>query len=45
MYMATEIWTVKDGKSYLLAFGGQESSYKELLPEVESVFESFKLVT
>jgi hypothetical protein len=45
VYMATEIWTVKDGKSYLLAFGGQESSYKELLPEVESVFESFKLVT
>jgi hypothetical protein len=45
MYMATEIWTVKDGKSYLLAFGGHETSYKELLPEVESVFESFKLIT
>ena len=22
--MATEIWTVKDGKSYLLAYGGEE---------------------
>lgn len=45
MYMATEIWTIIDGKSYLLAFGGQESTYKEFLPEVESVFKSFEVAT
>ena len=45
MYMATEIWTIEDSKSYLLAFGGQESSHKEFLPEGENVFKSFKKIT
>lgn len=44
VYMATEIWTIKNGKSYLLAFGGQESSYVNFLPEIENVFKSFKII-
>lgn len=44
VYMATEIWTIKNGKSYLLAFGGQESSYVNFLPEIEKVFKSFKII-
>jgi hypothetical protein len=37
VYAATEIWTIKGGKSSLLAFGGQECSSENLSSEIGSM--------
>jgi eukaryotic-like serine/threonine-protein kinase len=43
MNMATEIWTIKDGKSYLLAYGGKEDVYDNYLSDIQRMFDSFRI--
>lgn len=43
MNMATEIWTIKDGKSYLLAYGGKEDVYDKYLSDIQRMFDSFRI--
>jgi hypothetical protein len=40
---ANEIWTIKDGKSYLVAYGGHESFYDMYLSDIEYMFDSFEI--
>jgi hypothetical protein len=41
--MATEIWTIKNGKSYLLAYGGEENVYNTNVYHIQRMFDSFRI--
>jgi hypothetical protein len=43
MNKANEIWTVRDDKAYLVAYGGHESFYDMYLPDIQRIFDSFEI--
>ena len=43
--MATEIWTIKDDKVYIVDYVANENVYNKTLPVVEKMIESFEIAT
>jgi hypothetical protein len=43
--MATEIWTIKDNKVYIVDYVANENAYNTTLPVVKKMIESFEITT
>ena len=39
-----QVWTVKDGKAYLLTYGAPKSTYENFLAEAESIISSLRFI-